>query len=353
MLMEWQSRTGFPRHVLHARLPGRGTEEASVMELQGIHHITAITADAPGNVDFYAGLLGLRFVKKTVNFDLPEVYHLYFADEEGSPGSILTFFEFPGAQRGRPGAGAIDRIRWRVPTEASLDFWGQRLEAAGVAVEGGGGWVRFADPEGLGLEIVAEEPRVRLTARADDIPEEHALAGFAGVRALGPRPASEPVLAGVLGFRSEEPEGREGSGGSSFRLEGQGWRSSYTYAQAPADPAIQGAGSVHHIAWAARPEDHESWHRHVVHEGLRPTPIIDRTYFRSIYFREPSGVLFEIATIGPGFAIDEAPEHLGEALMLPERYEPRRAELERTLVPLRNPRAPRQERDEPEEVVSG
>ena len=317
------------------------------MELHGIHHITAITADAPGNVDFYAGLLGLRLVKKTVNFDLPEVYHLYFADEKGSPGSILTFFEFPGAALGRRGAGAIDRISWRVPTEASLDFWGQRLQAAGVAAERGGGWLRFADPEGLGLEIVAEEPPVRLTAGADDIPEEHALAGFAGVRALGPRPASEPVLEGVLGFRGAEP------GGSVFRLEGERWRSSYTYAEAPAEPAIEGAGSVHHIAWAATPGDHESWHRRIASEGLRPTPIIDRTYFRSIYFREPSGVLFEIATIGPGFAIDEAPEHLGEALMLPERYEPLRSDLERTLVPLHNPRAPIRERDEPEEVVSG
>lgn len=317
------------------------------MQLEGIHHITAITADAPGNVDFYARLLGLRMVKKTVNFDLPDVYHLYFADEEGDPGSILTFFEFPGARRGRPGAGAIDRISWRVPTEASLDFWGERLEAADVEVEPGSGWLRFTDPEGLGLEIVAQEPPVRLAARAPDIPPEHALAGFAGVRALGARPASEPVLAGVLGFSGEGPNG------SSFRLEGGGWSSSYTYAEAPAEPAIEGAGSVHHIAWAARPEDHESWHRRVAYEGLRPTPIIDRTYFRSIYFREPSGVLFEVATIGPGFAIDEPPEHLGEGLMLPERYEPLRAELERTLVPLRNPRAPAQERDEQEEVVSG
>jgi glyoxalase family protein len=314
------------------------------MELQGIHHITAITGDAPGNVDFYVRLLGLRMVKKTVNFDLPEVYHLYFGDEEGNPGSILTFFEFPGARRGRPGAGQIDRISWRVPTQGSMDFWGERLESAGVEVEPGNAWLRFADPEGLGLEIVVEEPPARLTARSSEIPEEHALAGFAGVRALGPPRASEPVLSGVLGF---------GGAGSEFRLEGPGWSSSYAYTEAPAEPAIEGAGSVHHIAWAARPEDHEAWHQHVAGEGLRPTPIIDRTYFRSIYFREPSGVLFEIATIGPGFTLDEPLERLGEALMLPERYEPRRAELERSLTPLTNPRAPGRERDETEEVVSG
>ena len=314
------------------------------MELQGIHHITAITADAPANVDFYARLLGLRMVKKTVNFDVPEVYHLYFADEEGRPGSILTFFEFPGARLGRPGAGQIDRITWRVPTEASLDFWGERLEDAGVEVEPGSGWLRFSDREGLGLELVAEEPPVALRARAGDIPEEHALAGFAGVRALGARPSSEAVVQGVLGF---------GGGNGRYRLAGGGWDSSYTYAEAPGEPAIEGAGSVHHIAWAARPEDHEAWHHHVSREGLRPTPIIDRTYFRSIYFREPSGVLFEIATIGPGFTVDEPLERLGEALMLPERYEPRRAELERTLTPLTNPRAPARTHGETEEVVSG
>jgi glyoxalase family protein len=318
------------------------------MELEGIHHITAITADAQANVDFYARLLGLRMVKKTVNFDLPDVYHLYFADEEGNPGSILTFFEFPGARPGRPGAGAIARIIWRVPTQASLDFWGERLQAAGVDSETGSGSLRFADPEGLGLEIVVEEPPRRLTAWASDIPGEHALAGFAGVRVLGFRPASEPVLTGVLGFGGREPGA--GSAEAAFRLEGPGWHSSYTYAEAPAEPAVEGAGSVHHIAWAARPEDHAGWHRHIVAEGLRPTPIIDRTYFRSIYFREPSGVLFEIATIGPGFAIDEPLEHLGEALMLPERYESLRAELERTLVPLDNPRAPLGEHGQSEEI---
>ena len=290
---------------------------------------SAITADAPGNVDFYAGLLGLRMVKKTVNFDLPDVYHLYFGDEAGNPGSILTFFEFPGAERGRPGAGVIDRISWRVPSPASLDFWGDRLEAAGVGVEPGNGWLRFEDPEGLGLEIIVRDAPVRLAAGHEGIPAEHALNGFAGVRALGAGAGSPSVLTDVLGFTRHD---------GAFGLEGPGWASTYVYAEAPPEPAVQGAGSVHHIAWAAQPEDHESWRRRVAEAGLQPTPIIDRTYFRSIYFREPSGVLFEIATIGPGFGIDELPEHLGEALKLPERYEPMRAQLERTLVPLVNPR---------------
>src|SRR5206468_10873153 len=192
----------------------------------------------------------------------------------GNPGSILTFFEFPGARPGRPGAGTIDRISWRVPTEASLAFWGERLQAAGVEAELGPGWLRFADPEGLGLEIVVQEPPRPLTARAGDIPAEHALAGFAGVRVLGFRPASGPVLTNVLGFGAAGPGNT--STEATFQLEGPGWRSSYTYAEAPGEPAVEGAGSVHHIAWAARPEDHATWQRHVAAEGLRPTPIIDR-----------------------------------------------------------------------------
>jgi glyoxalase family protein len=323
------------------------------MKLHGIHHITAITADAQANVDFYARLLGLRLVKKTVNFDLPDVYHLYFADEEGNPGSILTFFEFPGARPGRPGAGTIDRIVWRVPSAGGLDFWGERLQGAGVDVEAGSGSIRFADPEGLGLEIVVQEPPVPLTAWAADIPKEHALAGFAGVRALGFKSPTEPVLGDVLGFTKAADAPADGSAGPSFRLEGSGWDASYSYGQPPEDPAVEGAGSVHHIAWAARPEDHQAWQKHISSQGLRPTPIIDRTYFRSIYFREPSGVLFEIATIGPGFTLDEPLERLGEALMLPPRYEPLRSELEQSLVPLDNPRAPRQEPGRHEEVVGG
>jgi glyoxalase family protein len=217
----------------------------------GIHHITAITADAPGNVDFYARALGLRLVKKTVNFDAPDVYHLYYGDERGSPGSILTFFEFPGA--------------------------------------------------------------------APDVPEEHALLGFDRVHAYAADPvASAPLVREALGIA----DGR------------------YAYDPPPAEPGVQGAGTVHHIAWTVRDDEElDAWRDRVTQVGARPTPIIDRTYFHSVYFREPSGVLFELATRGPGFDVDEPAESLGESLRLPERYEPLRPQLERTLTPLRNPRA--------------
>jgi glyoxalase family protein len=304
-----------------------------MMQLEGIHHITAITGDAPRNVDCYARLLGLRMVKKTVNFDAPSVYHLYYGDERGAPGSILTFFEFPGAAPGRPGAGAIHRISWRVRDAAALDFWQARLEGEGFAVRRDDGSLRFDDPEGLGLALVvrdvADPP---LVAQAPDIPAEHALLGFDGVRAYSADPSeSAPLLERALGFRPQAD--------SSYEVAGSERRASYAYDPPPAEPAIQGAGSVHHIAWSSADDGEQAaWRERVSQQGARPTPLIDRTYFHSVYFREPSGVLFELATRGPGFDVDEPAEHLGETLQLPARYESMRAELERTLTPISNPR---------------
>jgi glyoxalase family protein len=303
------------------------------MRLEGIHHITAITADAPRNVDFYARLLGLRLVKKTVNFDAPDVYHLYYGDEAGSPGSILTFFEFPGAAPGRAGAGMLHTIVWRVGSEAALDFWAGRLEAEGVAVTREGNRLRFADPEGLGLELAhMQSGDPPLVAAAAGIPPEHALQGFDGARAYTTAPERSAALLGeTLQFE------REGNG--DWICAGADRGSRWSYEAPPPERGVQGAGTVHHIAWAARDEDHEAWRQAVAAAGAHVTPIIDRQYFFSIYFREPSGVLFEIATLGPGFATDEDPAHLGEALRLPPQHEHLRERLERTLTPLQNPRA--------------
>jgi glyoxalase family protein len=308
------------------------------MKLEGIHHITAITGDARANLDFYAGVLGLRLVKKTVNQDEPRVYHLFYGDEAGSPGADLTFFEYPHAARGVAGAGMVHRIGWRVSSRSALDFWQERLAGHGIETvrDDGGprhhGRLRFADPEGLEHALlVSGAPDDPLAAQAPDIPAEHALQGFGGVRAYSADPrASERLLRDGLGF----------SGGDDGRFEVRGERrgSAYTYDAPPAAPGRAGAGTVHHVAFAARMEDHEAWRERVIAHGARPTPVIDRFYFRSIYFREPSGVLFEIATIGPGFAVDEDPEHLGERLSLPPFLEHRRAEIEPLLTPLPDPR---------------
>jgi glyoxalase family protein len=302
------------------------------MQLDGVHHITCITADAQGNVDFYARVLGLRLVKKTVNFDAPDVYHLYYGDDAGAPGSILTFFEFPDAAPGRAGAGMIHRLRWRVGSREALGFWSERLGAEGVHVAPVDDAIRFTDPEGLALELaVVETDDEPLRARATDIPAEHALLGFDGVRAYGPgRALEDTVLTDVLDFEMVEA--------GEYRLHGRR-TATYGYDDPPAAVGLQGAGTVHHIAWCDRDAEHAAWRGRLAQAGERPTQVIDRQYFLSIYFREPRGVLFELATPSPGFAIDEDPEHLGEQLRLPPQYEHLRDRLEAALTPLANPRA--------------
>ena len=303
------------------------------MNLDGIHHVTAITADGQRNVDFYAGTLGLRLVKTTVNFDAPDMYHLYLGDEAGTPGSIMTFFEIPGAGAGRPGPGMVHRVVWRVPSPGSLDYWEARLGDAGVAARREGGALRFADPEGLGIELVPDgpgegEPR---RARAEDVDPEQALAGIAGVRAYSRHPEETARLLGQLGFA------RDGEG--AVVTAGPERRGRYVLDDAPAERGVPGAGTVHHVAWTSLDADHEGWRRRVIETGGAPTGVIDRQYFRSIYFREPGHVLFEIATVSPGFAVDEEPEHLGEGLRLPPQYEDLRERIEERLRPLRNPRS--------------
>ncbi len=298
------------------------------MKLGGIHHVTCITADAPANLEFYAGLLGLRLVKKTVNQDDPTVYHLFYADELGSAGADITFFEYPQARRGRAGAGMVHTVVWRVGSEEAIAFWEDRLTAAGVASERLDGRLRFADPEGLALELVVDESDPPLVARHPDVPEALALRGFHSVRAYAPDPeVSRLFFEEGLGF---EPAGGEGS----WEVRGERRGGLYLQEEPPPEPGVGGAGTVHHVAWASTMEEHEAWQRRVARAGGRPTPVIDRFYFRSIYFREPSGVLFEIATIGPGFATDEPLDRLGERLSLPPAFEHLRSKIEPILTPL-------------------
>jgi glyoxalase family protein len=301
------------------------------VRFEGIHHITCITADAPGNVDFYVRVLGLRLVKKSVNQDDPTVYHLFYADEKGSAGSDLTFFEYPQARRGRAGRGMVHTIVYRVGSDEALDFWADRLANEGVQVERAGDRLRFTDPEGLAFEIAhVETDDAPLIADQPEIPAEFALQGFDSVRAYADPAPSKRFLEETLSF---DPEGD-----GQWEIRGEKRGSHYAYNEAPAEPGIPGAGTVHHVAWASPPEEHEAWRERVAASGAHPTPVIDRFYFKSIYFREPSGVLFEIATIGPGFTVDEPLEHLGEKLSLPPDYEHLRERVEPLLTPLPNPR---------------
>ena len=301
------------------------------MKLEGIHHITAITGDAPRNLDFYARVLGLRLVKKTVNQDDPTVYHLFYADEKGSPGADLTFFEYPGAAPGRAGDGMVHRIVWRVGSAEAIDFWADRLGAEGVDAAPVDGGLRFSDPEGLEHELLmSDSPDAPLIADHPEVPSEMALQGFDGVRAYAGEPDASTGLLGKLGF---EPAG------DAWELRGDERGGLYAYDPPPAEPGRPGGGTVHHVAFASQMDDHKGWRERAQEGSADPTPVIDRFWFRSIYFREPSGVLFEIATMGPGFATDEDPEHLGESLVLPPRFEPQRDRIEDALTPLDNPRA--------------
>ena len=296
------------------------------MKLEGIHHVTSITGDAQANVDFYAGRLGLRMVKKTVNQDDPTVYHLFFGDDKGSPGHDLTFFEYPGARPGRAGRGMIHRIVLRVASDAALDFWHKRV--GGVRDQGS---LLFTDPEGLGLELRrVETSDPPLTATHPDIPPEHAIQGFDEVRAYTQDPErSRSLFEDAMAFEKD--------GGTSWLARGEQRGGRYAFDPAPAERGIPGAGTVHHVAWASLDDEQLAWRERVSEAGADPTPVIDRFWFKSVYFREPSGVLFEIATMGPGFAVDEDPAHLGERLILPPRFEHLRDRLEVMLTPIHAP----------------
>lgn len=298
------------------------------MQLDGIHHISCITGDARGNLDFYTRVLGMRLVAKSVNQDDPTIYHLFYADYDGSPGSDLTFFEYPGARPGRAGAGMVYRIAFRVGSPAAFDFWDARLSIEGVEVLREDGELRFRDPEGLELALVIDTSGdMPLRARHPEVPAEHDLLGFDHVVAYGDRLAgSAKVLTEVMGGRS--------IGDNAWEVRGPARGGWIRFDPPPAERSVQGGGTVHHIAWATEIAEHEQWLERLHKGGVSSTPVIDRHYFQSIYFREPSGVLYELATKGPGFTVDDPIEALGSRLILPPRFEPDREAIAERLTPL-------------------
>ena len=303
------------------------------MRFDGIHHVTCITADAPGNVDFYTRVLGLRLVGKSVNQDDPFVYHVFYSDEEGKPGADLTFFEYPHAVRGRAGGGMVHQVVWRVASPAALDFWEKRLTAENTGAKRDGNRLTFSDPERLAHElIIPTNGDPPLVAEHPEIPRELALQGFEGVRAYSRQAErSRPLLEGVMSGKA--------IGDSTWEMRGErrgGW---IAYDAALATPGRPGAGTVHHVAWGTTVAEHPRWLEHLRESGVSSTPVIDRHYFHSIYFREPSGVLFEIADDGPGFARDGTVAELGRKLILPPWFEAQRADIEARLTPIPDPRA--------------
>ena len=303
----------------------------------GLHHVTAIASEPQRNLDFYTQVLGLRFVKRTVNFDDPGTYHFYFGDDAGSPGTILTFFPWPHARRGHAGAGEVTHTAFSV-TVGSLDYWEQRLGERGVLAERTGKRfdeevLTFADPDGMKLELVAHAKAPAITpARYADVPAEYALRGFFGVTMLETELAATEKTLALLGFKKVAEEGNR------VRFASPDGSALGNQIDVVVDPKASyghsGAGSVHHIAFRAKDDAAQRDWREKIATQLSVTPVLDRTYFHSIYFREPGGVLFELATDNPGFAFDESLETLGEALRVPEWLEPQRALIEARLLPI-------------------
>lgn len=302
----------------------------------GLHHVTAVASNPQTNLDFYTEVLGLRFVKRTVNFDDPGTYHFYFGDDAGSPGTILTFFPWRHVSRGLPGVGETIRTAFSVPA-GSLGYWEKRLTEKGVLVEKTG--KRFdeevltlADPDGMRLEIVAHAGAGSAKAsRFSDVPEQYAIRGFFGVTLLENTEVATAATLEMMGFHKVAEEGNR----LRYAAEGDALGNVIDLQIDPtAGHGRFGAGSVHHIAFRAKDDaDQEAW-REEIAKHLQVTQILDRQYFHSIYFREPGGVLFELATDPPGFAIDETPEHLGEALKLPSWLEPQRELIEARVLPI-------------------
>lgn len=298
-------------------------------QILGIHHVTAIADDPQENLDFYTQVLGLHLVKLTVNFDDPGTYHFYFGDGEGRPGTLLTFFPWPGAPQGRRGTGQATTVALSIP-EAALGFWAERMWAHGITVEGperrfGEEAIVMRDRHGLELALVASAD-AREPWRGGPVPPEYAIRGLHGVTLAEEGLERTAALFETLGFRLLEERG------SRLRYAaGEAGAGAFVDVEVAPDlrPGRVAVGSVHHVAWrTASDAEQQEWHGEIAALGYNVTPVIDRRYFRSIYFREPGGVLFEIATDGPGFTVDEPAARLGSALMLPPALEPRRKDLE-------------------------
>lgn len=306
-------------------------------QILGIHHVTAIASDPQRNVEFYTEVLGLRLVKRTINFDDPGTYHLYFGDEVGSPGTILTFFPWPMATRGSAGVGEVTVTSFSVPM-GSLDFWEQRLLAAGLPVERtekrfGDELLTLADPDGMTLELVAHGEARRVFAwRGSSVPLQHAIQGFFGVTLSVQGYEKTAEILEIMGFRKIAEEGNR----VRFHIAEAGLGSHVDVrCMSEGRYGKLGAGSVHHVAWrVADDESQREWRKRLLTKHLDLTPVVDRTYFHSVYFREPGGVLFELATDPPGFTFDEPVEELGETLKLPEWLESKRSRIEQSLPPL-------------------
>lgn len=300
----------------------------------GIHHITAIVGHPQENVDFYAGVLGLRLVKKTVNFDDPATYHLYFGNDGGKPGTIITFFPWANAQQGEIGDGQVGVTAYAIP-QGSLAFWKQRLAKFNVqytiAERFGEEVLAFDDPHGLHLELVEREAGETNTWTTGEITPQFAIKGFAGATLYSTNPSETAKLV-------EEIMGLEvvGQEGDYIRFRSSADIGNVIDLKLTTNGrGIMGVGTVHHIAWRAIDnEDQLDWQKYISQHGYGVTPVRDRNYFNAIYFREHGEILFEIATDPPGFAHDESPETMGEKLMLPEQFEPYRAGMERRLIPI-------------------
>ncbi len=304
--------------------------------ITGLHHLTAIATDAQTNIDFYAGLLGLRLVKKTVNFDDPSAYHLYYGDESGTPSTIVTFFYWVGARRGRVGSGQATAITLSAPV-SSLDFWRERLASHDVEPEWrtrfGEDVLEFSDPDGIPVEIVGVETDERRGWTGADIPAEHAIRGMhtAELTVRNPKPTEE-LITGVMGYRLLRREGNRaryeaGSGGPGSYLD--------LIANAKGPPGSVGAGTIHHIAYRVATDEAElDMQERLMNAGQQVSDVRDRDYFHSIYYREPGGILFEIATDVPGFAVDEPAHSLGTELKLPKQFQKARTQIEAILPPL-------------------
>lgn len=305
--------------------------------ITGIHHVTAIAAGAQKNIDFYSGILGLRMVKKTVNFDAPGVYHFYYGDETGNPGSILTFFPYEGLAHGRHGKGMLNTTTFSLPL-ASMDYWLERLKRFNITYKQpqerfeAEAVVYFEDADGMGLELVFNDKDTRTGFTYGHIPAEHAIRGFYNVEIW------EEGYERTAGLLTEQLDHKLiAEKGNRFRFAATDAPGNYVDIICSPDSlkGLAGSGTVHHIAFSTPDAATQQEVRlKIVKRMLNPTPVLDRNYFTSIYFREPGGVLFEVATAGPGFTADESKEHLGEALKLPPQFEPDRADIEKKVVPV-------------------
>ncbi|MEM8572675.1 MAG: VOC family protein [Pseudomonadota bacterium] len=302
-------------------------------QIKGLHHVTSMAADAKENNAFFTGTLGMRRVKKTVNFDAPEVYHLYYGDEVGTPGSVMTYFPFGSMPHGRRGTGEVGVTEFAVP-KGSLGYWKERLSATGVTGLNESSFLgeprlELDGPDGDSFALVEAEPEDRTAWTAGGVGEAEGVLGFHGARLRLRDAAATGELLTFMGYQKSETSGAV----TRYRIEGGNAARTIDLEELPGGQhATQGAGSVHHIAFAV--EDRAAQlevRKALMDTGYQVTPVIDRDYFWAIYFRTPGGVLFEIATNEPGFDRDEDTAHLGQALMLPERYRPYRDQIERKL----------------------